>query len=135
MAELLVDDFVVVEAAPSGEARRRIVLAVGHAECGAVRQRPRIQAVSEEFPDRMGSDVADVCDKRVAQVLLDKEVPAFDVTAAVVCRSAGRASADWQRGKAGGKGWRHLKRNADRQGQGVAGDGIDGDSVGCASGI
>ena len=78
---LLVDDLVGVEGAGSSEAGGRIVLAIGHASGGAAGQRSRIERDIGELANRVGPDVTEVGDVVAAEIVLKKQVPAFNVAA------------------------------------------------------
>ena len=78
-AMLLVDELVGVERAGSGEAGGRIVLAIGHASGGAAGQRSRIERDTGELANRVSADVAEVGDVVAAEIVLKKQVPAFNI--------------------------------------------------------
>ncbi len=72
------------EVAGTGQPSGRVIFPVRHADGRAAGQRGRVQRVAGRLSHLMGTHVADVHDKRVAEVLLDEEVPAFDIAAAEV---------------------------------------------------
>ena len=119
VAMLLVDDLVGVERAGSGEAGGRIVLAIGHAGGGAAGQRSRIERDIGELANRVGADITDVGDIVVAEIALNKQVPAFNVAAAHVCRGGIGPNGHRKRSKAIGNGRSGCNGNACRQRNGI----------------
>ena len=85
-AMLLVDDLVGVERAGSGEAGGRIVLAIRHANGGAAGQGGRILRDTGELANRVSPDITEVGDVVAAEIVLEKQVPAFNVSTMNVCR-------------------------------------------------
>src|SRR5258707_3003127 len=77
----------------------------------------------------MGTDISNIQNKPIAQVLLDKQVPAFDITTAIVCRDGVGSTAAWKRGNPSGDIWSRQGGYANRKGQRIA-TGVDGNRVG-----
>src|ERR1700722_11392467 len=83
----------------------------------------------------MHSNIADVCNESIAQILLDEEVPALDVATAIVFGDRVSRSAHWKRDKPAGKIREDRRGNTVLESKRCATNGISRDCVGCRSHI
>ncbi len=109
-----------VRTQPMGvEHRRWVVLAIGHAGGGAIRQRRGVQGVVGELADRLGADVTDIHDELTTEIVLDEKVPALDVAAMNDGGNGVCGGGDGQRDEAAGDAGRDQRRDTDRERQRV----------------